>query len=135
VGTKSRRWMATNLCQVMIEFLQCTKFYEGVLVKNAKGSCVESNEEKKVPTAAQMQRFGLLMSLNVVWSIRREYCSVKLDWTCWGMDWRALWLAITIGLDSGPQVGNVMKMQKKKATKKNACSTPCIFTVIVGRLL
>jgi hypothetical protein len=56
------------------------------------------------------------------------------------MDQRAVWLAIAIGMDSGSQVGNVRKIQKKKATKKNTHPVPdyCMktghvfFTVMDG---
>jgi hypothetical protein len=108
--------MVTNLRYVMIESLRCTRFFEVVLMKKVKRSSAEFNEEKKVPMIAQLQRRKLPISMNMMWSIQREYL-VKSVWTCRGIDRQAVWMAIAINLT---RVENTTKMQKQKAIKKNA---------------
>ena len=79
--------------------------FEGVLVKKAKRSCAESNEEQKVSAAALVKRWGLPMTFDIVWSLR-YVCWDKTDWTCKGKDQKMMWLGVAIGFDSGPRVGN-----------------------------
>jgi hypothetical protein len=73
--------------------------------------------------ACGLQRLGVSGKVMVI----RGNSVSTLSWTCRGMNWRVVLLTKVIGFDSGSRVRHATKIQKKKATKKNAYPVPDYF--------
>ena len=84
-----------------------TAFKSAVVERAIQGTARNPIEERKW-AVEKAEREKLPICVDMVWGVRED-CWEKTGWDVKGMDLKALWLAIALGFDSGPRIGNVTK--------------------------
>lgn len=76
------------------------------IVLRGRRAGVRSNEEARALDVKRTKSMSLPICIEMVWKVRERYWEDKA-WDAKGMDSRAIWLAVCLGFDSGPRIGNV----------------------------
>ena len=85
-----------------------TSFIDLAMVSRGRSATSRSVEECRAYEEVRGEKVILPLCLDIVLSVRDEYW-VNQDWSMKGMDRRAIWLAISLGFDSGLRIGNLTK--------------------------
>ena len=83
-------------------------FIDLAMVSRGRAATSRTTEECRAFEVVRGNRVILPLCLDIVLSVRDEYW-VNQDWSMKGMDKRAIWLAISLGFDSGLRIGNLTK--------------------------
>ena len=94
----------TNLKMVFLEALVDVSFFSSDLVKRTRRAARPTLEEAAALEKSRRKNQSLPTSLDMIWPVREEYWAHE-SWLAPGMDRRAVWLAIAVGLDSGCHMG------------------------------
>ena len=106
-----------------------TAFFSDELVIRAKASGGRSADETRTRLDLQAAVMKLPMSRDMVVEVRRTHW-VAGDWSMKALDKKGIWLAIALGFDSGPRVGNVTL--KDGPAREDHCvrGLDCVFEVV-----
>ena len=83
-----------------------TSFLHLAVVTRGKTATGRTTEECRAVEMIRGSNVILPVCLDIVMSVREKYW-VEQDWDAKGMDKRAIWLAISLGFDSGLRIGNL----------------------------
>jgi hypothetical protein len=83
-------------------------FMELAMVSRGRTATCRSIEECRAYEEVRGSKVILPVCLDIVLSVRDQYW-VNQDWSTKGIDKRGIWLAISIGFDSGLRIGNLTK--------------------------
>jgi hypothetical protein len=83
-------------------------FMHLAVVSRGRAATSRSSEECRVYEEKRSDRVILPVCLDIVLGVREKYW-VEQDWGMKGMDKRGIWLAISLGFDSGLRIGNLTK--------------------------
>ena len=83
-------------------------FFNHAIVSRGRKASTRSNEECGVKEQIRADNVILPVCLDIVLGVRQKY-RVDQPWTTKGMDMKEIWLAISLGFDSGLRIGNLTK--------------------------
>lgn len=83
-------------------------FMHLALVSRGRAATSRSSEECRVYEEKRKDNVILPVCLDIVLGVREKYW-VEQDWEMKGMDMKGIWLAISLGFDSGLRIGNLTK--------------------------
>lgn len=83
-----------------------TGFFTSAIISRGRKAGVRNTAEARALEEKRMEAVKLPVFLDLVWKVRDMYWKGK-DWTAKSMDSKAIWLAVGLGFDSGPRIGNL----------------------------
>jgi hypothetical protein len=90
-----------------------TGFFALAVVLRGRASVGRTIPEARIFEEQRSKRAILPVCLDIVLAMRTKYWENK-SWEVPDIDMRAIWLAVAIGFDSGPRIGNIKKKRWKK---------------------
>jgi hypothetical protein len=96
----------SGLKMVFLEALVDVRFFSSDLVTRTRRAARPTPQEAAALESERRRKQSLPASLDLIWPVREEFWTGE-SWLCPGLDRRAVWLAIAIGLDSGCRMSNL----------------------------
>ena len=89
-----------------------SEFFKLAIVSRGRKASTRSNEECVEKENMRADKVILPVCLDIVFGVRQKYW-VEQPWTAKGMNMKGIWLAISLGFDSGLRIGNLTKKDGK----------------------
>ena len=83
-----------------------TTFFGLAIVDRARAAGVRTLAEKVEYEEQRAKKAILPVCMDIIMKVREQYWMTK-SWDTKGTDSKAIWLAIALGFDSGPRIGNL----------------------------
>jgi hypothetical protein len=100
------RGVMSNVKMVFLESLESADCFQGLIVKRVKQAAGLTEDEKTAKKAKCLLEQSLPCSMDIILSLRGPYWS-DLTWLCPDMDRRMVYLAVSMGQDSGARISNL----------------------------
>ena len=106
-----------------------TAFFALAIVSRGRAAVGRTIPEARVFEEERAKRAILPVCLDIVMAMRTKYWEGK-SWAVPDIDKRAIWLAVALGFDSGPRIGNVTKKDGKNGPDHCIRAKHCLFLAI-----
>ena len=103
-----------------------TGFFALAIVSRGRAAVGRTIPEARVFEEERSKRAILPVCLDIVMAMRTKYWEEK-SWSVPDIDKRAIWLAVALGFDSGPRIGNITKKDGKNGTDHCIRAKHCLF--------
>ena len=103
-----------------------TGFFVLAILSRGRAAVGRTIPEARVFEEERSKRAILPVCLDIVMAMRTEYWEEK-SWSVPDIDKRAIWLAVALGFDSGPRIGNITKRDGKNGPDHCIRAKHCVF--------
>ena len=103
-----------------------TGFFALAIVSRGRAAVGRTIPEARVFEEERSKRAILPVCLDIVMAMRTKYWEEK-SWSVPDIDKRAIWLAVALGFDSGPRIGNITKKDGKNGPDHCIRAKHCLF--------
>jgi hypothetical protein len=103
-----------------------TGFFALAVVSRGRAAIGRTIPEARIFEEERSKRAILPVCLDIVLAMRTKYWENK-TWAVPDIDMRAIWLAVAIGFDSGPRIGNITKKDGKDGPDHCIRAKHCLF--------
>ena len=103
-----------------------TEFFKLAVVSRGRAAVGRTVPEARDFEEQRSKRAILPVCLDIVLAMRTKYWEAK-SWVVPDIDDRAIWLAVALGFDSGPRIGNITKKDGKNGPDHCIRAKHCFF--------
>lgn len=105
-----------------------SEFFKLAVVSRGRAAASRTVPEAREYEEERSKKAILPVCLDIVLAMRTKYWEER-NWTVPDIDKRAIWLAVALGFDSGPRIGNITKKDGKNGPDHCIRAKHCLFLV------